>query len=121
MDKPRVAFLGLGIMGSGMANRLLAAGFPLSVYNRSPERTKPFAASGAFVAASPKEAAARSEIVINMVADDVASRSMWLGENGALVGASSGQLLIDCSTRTLQWLRELAAPPGKGGCELLAI
>jgi 3-hydroxyisobutyrate dehydrogenase len=121
MDKPRVAFLGLGIMGSGMANRLLTAGFPLSVYNRSAERSKPFAAAGAFVAISPKEAAARSEIVISMVADNIASRSVWLGENGALAGASSGQLLIDCSTLTVQWVRELAAAVAKHGCEFLDV
>ena len=86
MSKPRIAFLGLGIMGAGMARRLLAAGFPLTVYNRNPERAKAFAGS-ASVAASPREAASQADIVICMVADDAASRSMWLGEDGALAGA----------------------------------
>ena len=62
MSKPRIAFLGLGLMGSGMAHRLLAAGFPLAVYNRSPEPAAPFAAGGAHAAATPREAAAEAEV-----------------------------------------------------------
>ena len=83
MSKPRVAVLGLGIMGGGMATRLLSAGFPLSVYNRSREKSAVLAKGGALVAASPREAAERAEVVISMVADDTASRSIWLGEGGA--------------------------------------
>ena len=52
MAKPRVAVLGLGIMGGGMASRLLAEGFPLTAFNRSPEKTRKFADAGAFVANS---------------------------------------------------------------------
>lgn len=80
MSKPRVAVLGLGIMGGGMANRLLSMGFPVSVYNRSHEKATKLANAGAFVADTPREAAARSEMVIAMVADDAASRNIWLGE-----------------------------------------
>ena len=58
MSQPRVALIGLGLMGSGMARRLLGAGFPLTVYNRSPERAAPLVAEGAHSAASPREAAA---------------------------------------------------------------
>lgn len=90
MAKPRVAILGLGI-GGGMAARLLSAGFQLSVYNRSRERAASLD-DGAFVAASPREGAARSEVVISMVADDSVSRIMWLGEQGALAGAKPNSL-----------------------------
>ena len=83
MAKPSVAILGLGIMGSGMAMRLLSANFPLAVYNRSREKTQPLEAAGAFVAATPREAASRAQIIISMVADDNASRDVWLGESGA--------------------------------------
>jgi 3-hydroxyisobutyrate dehydrogenase len=86
MSKPRVAVLGLGIMGSGMAGRLLSADFPLTVYNRSREKAARFGEGGAFVAGTPREAAARAEIVISMVADDAASRTVWFGEQGALAG-----------------------------------
>jgi 3-hydroxyisobutyrate dehydrogenase len=119
MSKTRIAFLGLGIMGSGMARRLLANGFPLTVFNRNPERSKPFAAEGAGVARSPREAASEAEIVISMVADDIASRSLWLGDSGALAGAKPGTICIESSTVTPDWVRELAAAAQKQNCELL--
>ena len=82
MTKPRVTILGLGVMGSGMAGRLLSEKFPLTVYNRGPEKAAAFAAAGAFVAPSPRQAAARSEVVLSMVSDDDASRAVWLGKTG---------------------------------------
>ena len=77
-------------MGSGMAGRLLSANFPVTVYNRSHEKAKRLADAGAFVADSPHDAAAKSEIVISMVADDAASRQVWLGDRGSLAGAAAG-------------------------------
>ena len=119
MSKPRVAMLGLGIMGGGMAGRLLSAGFPLSVYNRNREKTAKFADGGAFVASSPREAAARAETVISMVADDNASRSMWLGDEGALAGAPPGSLLLESSTLSVGWVKELARAAAEKQCEFL--
>ncbi len=119
MSKQRVAILGLGNMGAGMANRLLAAQFPLTVYNRNPERAAKLAAAGATVASSPREAASKSDVIISMVADDAASRSVWLGENGALAGAAVGAVLIESSTLTVTWVRELAATAEKQSCEFL--
>jgi 3-hydroxyisobutyrate dehydrogenase len=118
-EKPRVAFLGLGIMGSGMARRLLRAGFPLTVYNRNTEKTAPFATEGASVAATPREAAERADVIISMVADDAASRGLWLGEHNALAGAATGALLIESSTLTVGWVKELANAAAARGCELL--
>ena len=119
MSKPRIAVIGLGIMGGGMAARLLSTGFPLSVYNRSREKSAVLAKSGAFVARSPGEAAARAEIVISMVADDIASRAVWLGEEGALAGAPAGSLLLESSTLSVEWVRELAGMATEKKCELL--
>ena len=119
MTKPRVAVLGLGIMGGGMAGRLVSAGFPLSVYNRNREKAVQFTTAGAFLAASPREAASRSEIIISMVADDAASRNMWLGDDGAVAGAAAGSILIESSTLTVGWVKELAALASGAGCELL--
>ena len=119
MSKPRVAIMGLGLMGAGMAGRLLSSGFPLTVYNRNREKAQPFAKAGAFVASTPREAAARSEVVISMVADDAASRAVWLGENGALAGSGPGTTLIESSTLTVKWVRELATAANQQGCELL--
>lgn len=119
MSKPRVAVLGLGIMGGGMASRLLSQGFPLSVYNRNRERAAKFAQAGALVAASPREAAARSEVILSMVADDGASRSIWFGDEGALAGAAPGSLLLESSTLSVGWVRELAAAAAEKKCEFL--
>lgn len=119
MTKPRVTILGVGLMGSGMAGRLLSANFPLSIYNRNQEKGTAFADAGAFVAGSPHEAAARSEIIISMLSDDGAARSVWLGENGALTGTAPGSVLIESSTVTMNWVKELAAAAGKKGCQLL--
>ena len=119
MSKPRVAILGLGIMGGGMASRLLSMGFPIFVYNRSREKATKLAAAGAFVADSPREAAARSDVVIAMVADDAASRSVWLGDDGALAGAVPGSLLLESSTLSVGWVKELWAAAAQKSCEFL--
>jgi 3-hydroxyisobutyrate dehydrogenase len=113
----RVALLGLGIMGGGMARRLLDAGFPLTVFNRSPEKAKPLADAGATVASSPREAATNADIVFSMVADDNASRAMWDGEQGALAGARPGAVLVECSTVTVGRIRELAIAAERAGCD----
>ncbi len=118
--KTSIAFLGLGIMGGGMARQLLKKEiFSLSVFNRNAEKSKSFAAEGAHVANSPREAANGAMIIINMVADDNASRAMWLGENGALAGAIRGAICIECSTVTVSWIHELAAAVAQKKCEFL--
>ena len=116
----RVALLGLGLMGNGMAHRLLAAGFPLTVFNRNPAKTAPLAAAGAYVAASPREAAARADVILSMVADDVAARAVWLdARDGALAGAAPGAICVECSTVTVAWVHELATAATARGCEFL--
>ena len=117
MSSPRVAFLGIGIMGTNMARRLVDAGCALTVYNRN--RAKSAAIAGARVAATPREAAAGAEFVICMVADDVASRAMWLGADGALAGTAHGAVLADCSTLTVAWVNELAAVASAHDCDFL--
>src|SRR5579864_2402393 len=109
MAKPHVAFLGLGIMGSGMARRLLVNGFPLAVFNRGPDKSKPFAAEGARIAGSPGDAASGAQVVISMLADDRASRAVWLGDDGVLSAIPPGGVCIECSTVTRAWVRELSA------------
>lgn len=106
-------------MGSGMAGRLLSEGFPVSVFNRNPEKSRPFASRGAAVANSPGEAAARSDVILSMVSDDPASREVWLGTNGALGAAGRGALLIESSTLSVDWVKRLAAAAEKQGCDFL--
>src|SRR5476649_586015 len=117
MSTLRVAFLGLGIMGGGMTRRLLGAGIPLTIFNRN--RAKAEALTGARVAATAREAAANADVVLCMVADDVASRAMWLDENGALAGASRGAVLVECSTLTVGWVNELAKAAAEKGLEFV--
>ena len=105
----RVAFLGLGAMGTGMATRLIAAGHSLSVYNRTPARALPLAKLGARVEDSPRAAARNADIIIGMTADDDSSRAMWLGDAGALAGENAPDALaIECSTLSHDWVLELA-------------
>jgi 3-hydroxyisobutyrate dehydrogenase len=106
-------------MGSGMAGRLLSHDFSVSIFNRNQEKARPFAARGANVADSPREAAMGSGVVISMVSDDTASREVWLGADGALAGASAGTLVIESSTLTVAWVKELATAAAARGCEFL--
>lgn len=115
----RVAVLGLGIMGSGMAHNLLRAGFALTVYNRTPQKAQALVAAGAQLAATPREAAQTADVVIGMVADDHGSRTIWLGDDGALAGLQSGATLIESSTLTTGWVRELAGLAQARGCTFL--
>lgn len=111
--------LGLGIMASGMAGRLLSSGFPLTVYNRTREKAARFGESGATVAGTPREAVAEADVVISMVADDVASRAVWFGKDGALAGVKRDAILIESSTLSVKYVRELAAAAAAKGCEFL--
>src|SRR2546423_1995692 len=119
IKKQRVTLFGLGIMGSGMANRLLTAGFPLTVYNRSPDKTITLGAAGAIVAKTPQEAAGRADILISMVADDAASRDLWFGTDGAMKGVTPNSILIESSTLTVAWVKELAVAAAASNCALL--
>ena len=115
----KVAVLGLGIMGIGMAHNLLRAGHTVAVYNRTRARGKPLQAEGAHIAASPFDAAQDAVFVISMVAEDNASRAVWLGEQGALAAAKSGALLVESSTLSPGWIRELAQLVKQRGADLL--
>lgn len=111
----KVAVLGLGIMGAGMAARLLARGHQVAVWNRSPAKSEGLGAAGARVAVSPADAAAGADFVLAMLADDTASRDVWLGEQGALAAMASGAVAIECSTLTVDWVRALAAHAAERG------
>jgi 3-hydroxyisobutyrate dehydrogenase-like beta-hydroxyacid dehydrogenase len=107
----KIAFIGLGRMGHGMAGRYLDAGFTVAVFNRSKAKAEDLIARGARWASSPAEAAGGAEAVVTMVADDEASRSVWLGKDGAATTMKPGVLAIECSTvshrHALDMAREL--------------
>ncbi len=119
MAKVSVALLGLGTMGAGMAGNLLKADFPLTVYNRTRAKAEPFAAQGARVAGTPADAARGADVVLSMMADDAGSRAVWTGADGALEGAGEGAVLVESSTVSPEWVRELAGLARAKGLQLL--
>ncbi len=111
-----VAVLGLGRMGSGVARRLLATDHRVQVFNRTASRAVPLIAAGARGFATPREACAGASAIVSIVADDIASREVWLGTGGALAGAlAPGTLLIECSTLSHDWVLELSAESRRRG------
>ena len=104
----KVGFIGLGLMGSGMAGRLLERGYELTVWNRNKNKAQPLVEKGAKLAESPADLASRVEVVITMVKDDAAVRKILLGKDGAIQAAKPGTTFIDMSTVTPMMSRELA-------------
>jgi 3-hydroxyisobutyrate dehydrogenase-like beta-hydroxyacid dehydrogenase len=105
-----VGFIGLGIMGSRQAANLARAEFELTVYNRTRERADAWAAEhGGVVAATPRELAERSDVVITMVVDGPQVEALLLGDDGALAGARPGALFVDMSTIAPSDARRLGA------------
>lgn len=93
-----IGFVGLGIMGRGMAHNLLKAGFPLTVWNRTAARMDSLLEAGAQAGQSPADVAARSDITVVCVSDTPDVEAVILGPDGILAGAKSGSLVVDCST-----------------------
>jgi 3-hydroxyisobutyrate dehydrogenase len=107
----RIAFVGLGNMGLGMATRLIETGHQLSVYNRTASRAQALVRQGAQLFDSPKRACQGVDAVISMVADDSASRAVWLGMDGILAAADPAKngFAIECSTLSHDWVVELSS------------
>ena len=110
----KIAFIGLGEMGTPMASRLLRAGHEVVVWNRSVERTAPLAQQGAAVASSPARAAAGADFVITMLATPEALEEVLFGTAALAAALSPGQFLIDMSTVGPDEVRSAAARLPKG-------
>lgn len=110
-----MGFVGVGYMGRPMVGRLLDAGVPLALYNRTRAKAEPFEARGAAIADSPRDLAARSDVVITMLADSAAVRATVLGPEGVLAGARAGLTLVDMGSTAPDVSEELArACAGRG-------
>ncbi len=105
---PRIGFIGLGIMGRAMAANLLKAGFQVSVYNRTRERTTEFADQGCQVASTPRALAKMSDTIITMVADPAAMDAVLEGPEGVLSAFLGGNTLINMSTLSPDYTASLA-------------
>jgi 3-hydroxyisobutyrate dehydrogenase len=103
-----LGFIGLGAMGSRIAERLQRAGHLLTVYDRNAKRVEALAAKGAAAAWTPAEVAARSDIVLSCVTDDAAVEAVLLGRAGALERLLPGALVVDLSTVSPVTSRRLA-------------
>lgn len=108
MNTKTIAVIGLGAMGARIAQNLLNAGYLLVVHNRTIDKAQPLVDQGAVFATSPRAAAEQSDVVISMVADDEASRQVWLAaEIGAIWGLTADKIAIEMSTLTPDWIRAL--------------
>lgn len=119
-QNPRIAFLGLGVMGFPMAGHLKNAGFDVCVYNRTASKAEEWQQQySGKTAASPAQAAQNADIVIMCVGNDNDVRSVVYGEHGVLATLSSGAVLIDHTTASAELARELATACAKGGVKFL--
>jgi 3-hydroxyisobutyrate dehydrogenase len=114
-----VGFIGLGLMGRPMAKNVLQAGFPLTVWNRTPAKAADLVAAGAKLAASPREVAAASDVVITIVSDPPALESVLFGDHGAMANLRHGSVLIDSSTVSPDLARKVAAAAERHGVKFL--
>jgi len=115
----RVGFIGLGIMGRGMAHNLLRAGFDLTVWNRTAGRMDDLVAAGAKAAASPADLASRCDLVITCVSDTPDVQAVILGPSGVIEQVRAGALLVDMSTISPAATREIAARLAEKGASML--
>eukprot|EP00928_Gymnodinium_smaydae_P050921 TRINITY_DN34454_c0_g1_i1.p1 TRINITY_DN34454_c0_g1~~TRINITY_DN34454_c0_g1_i1.p1 ORF type:complete len:298 (-),score=81.02 TRINITY_DN34454_c0_g1_i1:62-955(-) len=114
--KPSVGYLGMGIMGSAMAGRLVDAGFSVTVWNRSSEKCQPLVEKGAKLGASPKEVVETCDITFACTSDPASARAVVFGEGGVLEGITAGRSFVDMSTVDEATTKEIsAAVLGKGG------
>ncbi len=107
-DLPTIAFAGIGLMGLPMCRRLLAAGYPLVVWNRSAGKCAALAELGARVARTPRELCAAADIVLLCLADTAAVREVVFGADGLAQGGKPGQLLVDHSSLEPVATRDMA-------------
>ncbi|HCJ35493.1 MAG TPA: NAD(P)-dependent oxidoreductase [Ktedonobacter sp.] len=96
--KPSIGFIGMGHMGSHMVQRLLDAGYQVTVYDRTKEKAQELEHRGALVAQTPKELAANCQVVMACVTNDEAQQEVMFGPDGALAGVHAGSVIIDLST-----------------------
>jgi 3-hydroxyisobutyrate dehydrogenase len=115
----KIGFIGLGIMGRGMVQNLLNAGFVVTIWNRSAERMSPLIEAGALAGASPADVAAKSDITLVCVSDTPDVEAVILGEDGVLFGANAGSLLVDHSTISPTATQNIAARLAEKGIHML--
>jgi 3-hydroxyisobutyrate dehydrogenase-like beta-hydroxyacid dehydrogenase len=115
----RIGFVGLGVMGGGVARRLLEAGHELTGYNRTPGKADALVALGMRAAATPREVAERSDVTFSMVTNTKALAAVTEGPDGILAGLAAGKVYIDMSTVSPSASRELSERVAERGAVML--
>jgi 3-hydroxyisobutyrate dehydrogenase-like beta-hydroxyacid dehydrogenase len=116
-----IGFIGLGAMGSRMAQRLVAAGFKVLVFDRTRERMEAIAAQGAAMAPSPRTLAMESDVIMSCVPNDDAVRAVYEGDDGVISSATPGSIVIEMSTVSPETSRELWRIGKARGVEVLDV
>ncbi|MDF2394170.1 NAD-binding protein [Pseudomonas sp. 3MA1] len=106
---PSLGFAGIGLMGLPMCRRLLAAGYPLTVWNRNPQKCAPLVAAGARQVATPAQLCEHADLVLLCLANTEVVREVVFGVDGVAQGARAGQLLLDLSSLEPSATRDMAA------------
>lgn len=119
MSKLKLGWIGLGNMGSPMAQNLLKAGFDLSIYNRTKDKEQELVDAGAFSADDPSQLAGNCDVVLTMLSDDAAVKTVFTGENGLLSNHPQGKLFINMSTVSPETSRYLAQKCSEQGIGFL--
>jgi 3-hydroxyisobutyrate dehydrogenase len=119
MSKPRLGFIGLGIMGRPMVKNLLKASYEVTVWNRSEPGIKASIEAGAKRGSSPADVASKVDVVLTCVTDSPDVKQVYLGEKGVIESARPGMIAIDHSTISPSVAREVAAELGRKGVRML--
>ena len=120
-DRAKVGFIGLGNMGSRIAQRLLDHGYQLWVFDMDPAKSAAVAAHGAVVAKSIRELASKVDVIVSCLTNDEAVRSVYTGLEGVFAGARPGTAVLEMSTISPDSSREIHRLGSKGGVEVLDV
>jgi 3-hydroxyisobutyrate dehydrogenase-like beta-hydroxyacid dehydrogenase len=115
----KLGFVGLGVMGGGVARRLLAAGHELHGWNRTPEKAAPLVAEGLVLEESPRAVAEQADVVFTMVTNVPALRAVAEGEDGIIAGLGPGKVWVDMTTAAPAVSRELAERVQETGADMV--
>jgi 3-hydroxyisobutyrate dehydrogenase-like beta-hydroxyacid dehydrogenase len=115
----KLGFVGLGVMGGGVARRLLAAGHELHGWNRTPEKAAALVAEGLVLEESPRDVAEQADVVFTMVTNVPALRAVAEGDDGIIAGLGSGKVWVDMTTAAPAVSRELAERVQETGAEMV--
>eukprot|EP00252_Welwitschia_mirabilis_P027995 TRINITY_DN989_c0_g1_i2.p1 TRINITY_DN989_c0_g1~~TRINITY_DN989_c0_g1_i2.p1 ORF type:complete len:301 (-),score=59.36 TRINITY_DN989_c0_g1_i2:203-1105(-) len=114
--KPRVGWIGTGVMGQAMCGHLLSAGYQMTVYNRTPAKAEMLCKNGALLVDCPLSVASRSDVVFTIVGFPQDVRQVILGEKGVLRGLSPGGIVVDMTTSEPSLAREIYTLAKEKGC-----